>query len=59
MTTRQKKKKYLKKITTKIDIKKKKKKKKKKLKNAFENNILTDIKLSKTQMSKIIQSGGF
>ena len=38
---------------------KKVKKKKKKLKNAFENNILTDIKLSKTQMSKIIQSGGF
>ena len=35
------------------------KKKKKKQKNAFENNILTDIKLSKTQMSKIIQSGGF
>ena len=30
-----------------------------KLRNAIENNILTDIKLSKTQISKIIQSGGF
>ena len=29
-----------------------------KLRNAF-NNMLTDIKLSKTQISKIIQSGGF
>ena len=30
-----------------------------KLRNAFENHKLTDIKLSKTQISKIIQSGGF
>ena len=30
-----------------------------KLGNAFENNISTDIKLSKTQISLIIQSGGF
>ena len=30
-----------------------------KLRNAFENNVLTDIKLPKTQISKIIQSGGF
>ena len=30
-----------------------------KLRNAFENNMLTDIKLPKTQVSKIIQSGGF
>ena len=30
-----------------------------KLRNAFENNISTDIKLSKAQISKIIQSGGF
>ena len=30
-----------------------------KLRNAFENNMSTDIKLSKTQISKIIQSGGF
>ena len=29
-----------------------------KLKNAFENNMSTDIKLSKTQISRIIQSGG-
>ena len=29
-----------------------------KLTNAFQNNLLTDIKLSKTQMSKITQSGG-
>ena len=28
-----------------------------KLRNAFENNISTDIKLSKTQISKIIQYG--
>ena len=28
------------------------------LRNAFENNLLTDIKLYKTQISKIIQSGG-
>ena len=26
---------------------------------AFANHLLTDIKLSKTQLSKIIQSGGF
>ena len=30
-----------------------------KLKNVFNNNILTDVKLSKAQISKIIQSGGF
>ena len=30
-----------------------------KLKNAFNNNISTDLKLSKAQISKIIQSGGF
>ena len=30
-----------------------------KLRNAIENKMLTDIKLSKTQISKIIQSGGF
>ena len=30
-----------------------------KLKNAFNNNMSTDIKLSKAQISKIIQSGGF
>ena len=29
-----------------------------KLRNAFENNLLTDVKLSKAQISKIIQSGG-
>ena len=29
-----------------------------KLRNAFENNTSTDIKLSKAQISKIIQSGG-
>ena len=29
------------------------------LRNAFENNMSTDIKLSKNQISKIIQSGGF
>ena len=29
------------------------------LHKAFPNNLLTDIKLSKTQLSKIIQSGGF
>ena len=29
------------------------------LRNAFENNMLTVIKLSKAQTSKIIQSGGF
>ena len=32
---------------------------KRKLKNAFENNMSTDIKLSKAQISKIIQFGGF
>ena len=32
---------------------------KKKLRNAFNNNMWTDIKLSKAQISKIIQSGGF
>ena len=32
---------------------------KKILRNAFENNISTDIKLSKTQISRRIQSGGF
>ena len=30
-----------------------------KLRNAFENNMSTDIKLSRTQISMIIQSGGF
>ena len=30
-----------------------------KLGNAFNNNISTDLKLSKAQISKIIQSGGF
>ena len=30
-----------------------------KLRNAFNNNMSTDIKLSKVQISKIIQSGGF
>ena len=30
-----------------------------KLRNAIENNISTDVKLSKAQISKIIQSGGF
>ena len=29
------------------------------LRNAFNNNISTDLKLSKAQISKIIQSGGF
>ena len=28
------------------------------MKNAFENNISTDLKLSRAQISKIIQSGG-
>ena len=32
---------------------------KRKLRNAFENNMTADIKLSKTWVSKIIQSGGF
>ena len=30
-----------------------------KLRNAFNNNMLTGLKLSKAQISKIIQSGGF
>ena len=30
-----------------------------KLRNAIQNNMTTDIKLSKAQISKIIQSGGF
>ena len=30
-----------------------------KLRNAFNNNMSTDIRLSKAQISKIIQSGGF
>ena len=30
-----------------------------KLRNAFNNNMSTDLKLSKVQLSKIIQSGGF
>ena len=30
-----------------------------KLRNAIENNMATDIKLSKAQISKLIQSGGF
>ena len=30
-----------------------------KLKNGFNNNMSTDLKLSKSQISKIIQSGGF
>ena len=30
-----------------------------KLRNAIENNMSNDIKLSKAQISKIIQSGGF
>ena len=33
--------------------------KKPKLRNAFENNMSTDIKLSKTQISQTVQSGGF
>ena len=32
---------------------------KRKLRNAFNNNMSTDLKLSKVQISKIIQSGGF
>ena len=32
---------------------------KKKLRNAFNNNMSTDIKLSKAQITKIIKSGGF
>ena len=34
-------------------------KQKSKIRNAFDNNLLTDIKLGKVQLSKIIQSGGF
>ena len=30
-----------------------------KLRNAFESNMSTDMKLSKTQIFKLIQSGGF
>ena len=30
-----------------------------KIRNAFENNVSTDIQLSKAQISKIIQFGGF
>ena len=30
-----------------------------KLRNAFNNNMSTDLKVSKAQISKIIQSGGF
>ena len=30
-----------------------------KIRNAFTNNILVNIRLSKAQSSKIIQSGGF
>ena len=30
-----------------------------KLRNAFSNNMSTDLKLSKAQISKVIQSGGF
>ena len=30
-----------------------------KVRNAFNNNTSTDLKLSKAQISKIIQSGGF
>ena len=32
---------------------------KRKQRNAFNNNMSTDLKLSKAQISKIIQSGGF
>ena len=34
-------------------------KRKTKLRNAFNNNMSTDLKFSRTQISKIIQSGGF
>ena len=30
-----------------------------KVRNSFNNNMLTDLKLSKAQISKIIQSGEF
>ena len=36
-----------------------KQKQKTKLRNAFNNNMSTDLKLSKAPVSKIIQSGGF
>ena len=32
---------------------------KEKLRNAFDNNMSTDLKISKPQIVKIIQSGGF
>ena len=32
---------------------------KEKLRNAFDNNVSTDLKLSKAQISKTLQSGGF
>ena len=35
------------------------KRQKTKVKNAFNNNMLTDLKLSKLQISKIIQFGRF
>ena len=35
------------------------KQKKKEVRNAFNNNASTDLKLSKVQISKINQSGGF
>ena len=35
------------------------KRRKTKLRNAFNNNMSTDLKISKEQISKIIQSGGF
>ena len=35
------------------------KRQKAKLRNAFNNNIPTDLRLSKAHISKIIQSGGF
>ena len=35
------------------------KRQKAKIRNAITNNISTDIKLSKAQVSKIIQSGGY
>ena len=34
-------------------------KEKTKLRNGFNNNMSTDLKLCRTQTSKIIQSGGF
>ena len=34
-------------------------KQKTKLRNAFNNNMSTDLKLSKAQIFKILQSGGF